>query len=207
MIERGNFNIVDAERTGEKVVNLSSADDARWAGVVVLGPTETIALCREARHDLYVLSGSIEIDGMEPMHRGTFASRCKAKAFQASEEGASVFVYREPLSEHCREVTQSAADRAWHKARAAGMQVAPLSESGHRLTLVEWEPGARTRQHDHPYGEEIFVLSGELRSGDERYPAGTWLRLHPGSRHEPFTEIPTVILLRNGHLDAVDHTR
>jgi len=78
--------------------------------------------------------------------------------------------------------------RAWHKARAAGMHVAPLANAGHRLTLVEWEPGARTSEHDHPYGEQIFVLSGELRSRNERYPEGTWLRLHPGSRHEPFAE-------------------
>jgi hypothetical protein len=204
MIERGTFNVVDAESNEAGVVNLSSADDMRWAGVIVLRPTETFALSHEARYDLYVLSGSVGIDGAEPMHRGAFASRCDAKALQAGEEGASVFVYREQLSEHCHEVTQSAADRAWHNARAAGMHVAALSNAGHRLTLVEWEPGARTREHDHPYGEEIFVLSGELRSQDERYPAGTWLRLHPGSRHEPFAEIPTVILLRNGHLEGAD---
>jgi hypothetical protein len=203
MIERGTFNIVDAESNEAEVVNFSSADDMHWAGVVVLRPAETFALSHEARYDFYVLSGSVGIDGMEPMHRGGFASRCDAKALQASEEGAAVFVYREQLSEHCHEVTQSAADRAWHNARAAGMHVAPLSNAGHGLTLVEWEPGARTREHDHPYGEEIFVLSGELCSRNERYPAGTWLRLRPGSRHEPFAEIPTVILLRNGHLEGL----
>jgi hypothetical protein len=46
----------------------------------------------------------------------------------------------------------------------------------------------------------MFVLSGELSDADERYPSGTWMRLHPGSAHAPFARVPTVILLRHGHL-------
>lgn len=206
MIEHATFDLALADAAGVngKVVNFSSSDDRRWAGVVVLGADETYALDNDSRHDLLVLGGSIGGDGMATMHRGAFASRCDSGLIQAGDQGATVFVYRERAAHDCRETVQAPADRAWHKARAAGMRVAPLSDVGHALTLVEWEPGTRTREHAHPNGEEIFVLSGELRSQDERYPAGTWLRLHPGSRHEPFADIPTVIVLRNGHLDAVE---
>ncbi|MGA7782409.1 MAG: cupin domain-containing protein [Paraburkholderia sp.] len=89
---------------------------------------------------------------------------------------------------------------------APSSEYARLSSSGRRLTLVAWEPDTHTRDHGHRNGEEILVLSGELRSHDQRYPAGTWIRLHPGVRHDPFTEIPTVIMLRNGHLEATPST-
>ncbi|MGV8916971.1 MAG: cupin domain-containing protein [Pseudomonas sp.] len=200
MIERGMFGILDAENISTKVIHFSSPESQRWAGVVVLGAGDSLTLASESRYDLFVLSGTLESDGVEPMHSGAFASRCEPAVFKAREQGATAFVYRESSPEHCRTITQVLTDRVWHKAKAAGMYVAPLSDSGHSLSLVKWEPGARTREHDHPYGEEIFVLSGELRSHDERYPAGTWLRLHPGSQHEPFADVATVIILRNGHL-------
>jgi anti-sigma factor ChrR (cupin superfamily) len=88
----------------------------------------------------------------------------------------------------------------WHAARAALMDVATLSEDGHGVSLVRWRPGASVPPHAHRSGEEILVLEGELRSGEERYPAGTWLRLHPDSTHAPFATTRTLILLRNGHL-------
>jgi hypothetical protein len=204
MIERGIYDVLDATAASKKVTHFSAADDRLWAGVTALMASETITLESASRYDFYVLKGSLESDDTAPMMQGAFASRCVPGTLRAGEGGATVFVYRERSPQTCETVTQSAADRTWHAARAAGMRVAPLSESGHRLTLVEWEPGARTREHDHPRGEEIFVLSGELRSQDARYPSGTWLRLHPGSRHEPFAEVPTVIMLRNGHLGAAD---
>jgi quercetin dioxygenase-like cupin family protein len=80
------------------------------------------------------------------------------------------------------------------------MRVADVSELGHRVSFVWWERGARTRDHAHPLGEEILVLAGELRNGDEHYPVGTWLRLHAEARHELFVNAPALILLRNGHL-------
>ena len=41
----------------------------------------------------------------------------------------------------------------------------------------------------------------ELRGGEEdRYPAGTWLRNPPGSRHRPFSLDGCLILVMTGHL-------
>lgn len=205
MIERGKFDFVNAKASdaAATVTDLSAADDPRWAGVIVLRAGESFALSPRSRHDLYVLDGSVGTDGAaDPWEQGAFVTRCGGEVLQAREQGAVVFVYTDRSARDCSETAQPAASRNWRNARAAGMRVAPLSSAGHSLSLVEWEPGARTREHDHRHGEEIFVLSGELRSYEERYPAGTWLRLHPGSQHQPFAEIPTVILLRNGHLDA-----
>lgn len=201
LIETATFDISENLTATTGVVHLSAADDPRWTGVVTLAPLDEYTLPPLARHDIYVLRGSVDTDsGL--LDEGAFASLCEPGVLRAGSEGVRLFIYREPTASHCEAMTQHAKQREWHAGQNPGMRVAPLSSSGHRLTLVAWEPGTRTRDHGHRNGEEILVLSGELRSYDQRYPAGTWIRLHRGARHEPFTEIPTLIMLRNGHLDA-----
>jgi anti-sigma factor ChrR (cupin superfamily) len=59
------------------------------------------------------------------------------------------------------------------------------------------------RFHQHPRGEEIFVLKGTLCDKYGRYAAATWQRFPPGTGHAPFAETETLIHLRNGYLQAV----
>jgi hypothetical protein len=205
MIETARLDFPEALPVTDHVLHLTAADDPLWAGVVTLAPSSVYALPRLSRHDIYVLQGSVETGGTL-LGKDGFASVCDAGTLQAGSEGARLFIYRESAPLQCEAITQPASARVWYAGQNPGMRVAQLSSSGHRLTLVAWEPDTRTRDHGHRKGEEILVLSGELRSHDQQYPAGTWLRLHPGARHEPFTEIPTVIMLRNGHLEATQPT-
>jgi quercetin dioxygenase-like cupin family protein len=205
MIEIARIDLAENLMPTNRVSSLSTADDPRWAGVVTLAPSHVYVLPALSRHDVYVLRGRVEV-GSDVLDEGAFASRCEAGVLRAGSEGARLFVYREPAPVHCEAITQRASEREWHAGQNPGMRIAPLSNSGHRLSLVAWEPGTRTRDHGHRNGEEILVLGGELRSHHHRYPAGTWIRLHPGARHEPFAEIPTVIMLRNGHLETAPQT-
>jgi hypothetical protein len=66
--------------------------------------------------------------------------------------------------------------------------------------LVRWQPGTRFPQHIHPGGEEIFVLDGVFEDEQGAYPAGTWLRNPPGSRHAPFSRSGCLIWVKTGHL-------
>lgn len=200
MIEHRSIDMARMSDFPAGVIHFTATDDLLWAGVVVLKRGGSFALNANARHDVYVLRGSIRDGDTVQIEAGDFASRYAAGTLHAGDDGAVLFIYREPSTDRRTDLIQPARQRAWHDAKAAGMHVSLLSDAGHRLTMVEWEPGAHTREHAHPNGEEIFVLSGELRSKDERYPAGTWLRLHPGSHHEPYADVPTVILLRNGHM-------
>ena len=54
--------------------------------------------------------------------------------------------------------------------------------------------------HQHWGGEEIFVLSGTFKDEHGVYPTGTWLRNPHLSRHHPFVEDETIILVKVGHL-------
>ena len=60
---------------------------------------------------------------------------------------------------------------------------------GMRAWIVEMAPGSEWPHVDeHPTGEDVYVLEGEMIEGDLRYPTGSWLHFLPGSSHRPRTE-------------------
>ena len=60
---------------------------------------------------------------------------------------------------------------------------------GITTSVVRYEAGAAFPEHIHPGGEEIFVLEGEFADEFGLYPAGTYIRNPPGSRHCPYSTI------------------
>ena len=59
-------------------------------------------------------------------------------------------------------------------------------EEGGRVTsIVRYDPGAAFRPHEHPDGEEIFVLDGVFTDERGDHPAGTWLLNPEGFAHSP----------------------
>jgi anti-sigma factor ChrR (cupin superfamily) len=85
-----------------------------------------------------------------------------------------------------------------------GIAVLPLHGFGReRVSLVRWAPYTRFVPHEHPRGEEIFVLDGALEDEEGRYAAGSWLRNPPGSQHAPFSLEGCLLYVKIGHLPAV----
>ncbi len=177
--------------------HLSAAYDARWAGIQTLAAFDELDLPTDARHDFYVLQGSVLERGQRHV-AGTFFSRNQLSRLTAEAGGSTLFWYRDTVAPRSGHETWAQHELEWWDGSVHGMRVAPLSKLHHRVSLVQWQPGTRTARHTHPHGEEIFVLSGELRDEHGAYPAGSWIRLHPGSGHAPFAEQHTLILLRNG---------
>ena len=61
---------------------------------------------------------------------------------------------------------------------------------GLRAWVVDMAPGAmwpHVDRHD-AYGEQVFVVSGELIEGDRRFGAGSYLFFGPYSCHQPRTD-------------------
>jgi hypothetical protein len=202
MIEQGHFTVADAQRVTREVRSLSSPHDPRWTGIWTIEPNGEITLDATSRHDLFVLDGAVKLlDTVEDPGQILFLSRRESSRMQAGAAGAVLFVYRERGISYPQEaVTLTAENLQWRPARRPLINVAQLADGAHSATLVRWEAGARTGSHHHPRGEELFVLSGELRDGDVRYRPGSWVRLFPGDLHAPYAEAPTLIILRNGHL-------
>jgi hypothetical protein len=70
------------------------------------------------------------------------------------------------------------------------------AESGQVTSVVRYDPGSRFPAHDHPDGEEIFVLEGIFSDEHGDWPAGTFLLNPEGFRHEPFSESGCVLLVK-----------
>jgi len=79
----------------------------------------------------------------------------------------------------------------WTKSPADGVSRIHLEreamESGHTTSFVKFEPNSFFPQHQHPQGEEVYVLEGVFSDENGDYPAGSYLRNPPGSQHKPFT--------------------
>ena len=91
----------------------------------------------------------------------------------------------------------------WLAGPAAGVEEQALHGFGEeRVALQRWAPGCRLAAHRHDGGEEVLVLGGVLSDEGGDYPAGTWLRLPPGSEHRPFTREGCEVWVKSGHLGA-----
>ena len=91
----------------------------------------------------------------------------------------------------------------WRPRARAGVEVLPLyadPEHPESVSLVRYAPGASGPRTIHPRGCEYFVLAGMLEDEDGEYPAGSWLRLPPGSAHSPVSPRGCTLYEKRGHL-------
>lgn len=91
-----------------------------------------------------------------------------------------------------RVVVVNTTKQDWMDSPAKGVQRKPLereaAESGHVTSVVRYAAGSEFSAHNHPQGEEIFVLEGVFSDEHGHYPAGTYIRNPPGSSHAPFSK-------------------
>jgi quercetin dioxygenase-like cupin family protein len=61
--------------------------------------------------------------------------------------------------------------------------------------LLEFEPGATYPAHNHPGGEEIFVLEGDITVGQDHLKAGDYIFTPPQGKHAVRSEGGCVVLV------------
>lgn len=69
-------------------------------------------------------------------------------------------------------------------------------EVARATSLVRYEPGAAFSPHEHGGGEEIFVLEGTFSDENGDYPAGTYLRHPPNTRHQPLSKTGCILFVK-----------
>jgi anti-sigma factor ChrR (cupin superfamily) len=119
-----------------------------------------------------------------------------------SATGCTILVKLRQMDPDDREYVRiDTAAAPWQPGPVDGAAVMPLFErAGEKVALWKLAPGTRLEPHDHPGGEEIFVLDGVLEDELERYPKGAWLRNPPGSSHQPFSPEGCLLYVKTGHL-------
>jgi quercetin dioxygenase-like cupin family protein len=78
------------------------------------------------------------------------------------------------------------AETDWRVTKTPGVAVKVLRSdraSGESSFLLKLEPGARVPAHDHPGGEELYVLDGDFQVGPDRLGAGDYLYTPPNGVH------------------------
>jgi quercetin dioxygenase-like cupin family protein len=87
---------------------------------------------------------------------------------------------------------------AWQSSKVPGVSFRVLrrnAESGESTALVRLEPGARFPAHNHPAGEEVFVLEGDVLIGPDRLKPGDYLYTPPDGKHAASSEGGCVFLV------------
>lgn len=88
-----------------------------------------------------------------------------------------------------RRAVVHAAAAPWVASPAPGVERRLLDRIGDEVaratSVVRYAAGSRFPAHDHEAGEEFMVLEGVFQDERGDYPAGTYVRNPPGSRHAP----------------------
>ena len=63
------------------------------------------------------------------------------------------------------------------------------------VILLKFDPGAAYPAHNHPAGEEAFVLQGEVRFGKVHLEAGDYLYTPPNAKHAVHSKTGCIVLL------------
>jgi len=110
-----------------------------------------------------------------------------------------------------RRAAVHAATVPWADSPMPGVQRKKLdrigAEKARATSIVRYAPGSHFSAHDHPGGEEFLVLDGVFQDEHGDYPAGSYVRNPPGSRHTPGSAAGCTILVKLWQFDPADTTR
>ncbi|GHC33835.1 cupin domain-containing protein [Aidingimonas halophila] len=99
-----------------------------------------------------------------------------------------------------RRATMAPEEYQWVDSPQMGVERVMLDRVGEEkaraTSIVRYAPNSHFPRHQHPGGEEIFVLSGVFSDEEGDYPAGWYVRNPPGSSHQPSSEDGATILVK-----------
>jgi anti-sigma factor ChrR (cupin superfamily) len=80
-------------------------------------------------------------------------------------------------------------------------------EVARATSIVRYAPGSRFSPHTHGGGEEFLVLDGVFQDEHGDFPAGSYIRNPPGTRHTPGSEPGCTIVVKLWQFQAQDRTQ
>ncbi|MEI7709984.1 MAG: cupin domain-containing protein [Rhodospirillales bacterium] len=110
-----------------------------------------------------------------------------------------------------RRAAVHAATLDWVASPMAGVHRRMLDRVGGEVaratSIVRYAPGSHFSPHIHEGGEEFLVLEGVFQDEHGDYPAGTYIRNPPTSRHTPGSASGCTILVKLWQFDPADRTQ
>ena len=105
----------------------------------------------------------------------------------SSEGGCTILVKLRQMdpADQAQFAIDTTGQEGWVAGPQPGLEILPLHQfETETVRMVRFAPGTRLEPHDHPGGEEIFVVEGSFEDEHGRYEQGAWIRNPPGSSHE-----------------------
>lgn len=107
-------------------------------------------------------------------------------------------------------VAVHAAQLPWIPSPMAGVERRMLDRIGDEVaratSIVRYAPHSHFSPHTHGGGEEFLVLDGVFQDEHGDYPAGSYVRNPPTTRHTPGSETGCVIFVKLWQFDPNDRT-
>ena len=107
-----------------------------------------------------------------------------------------------------RRVVVHAARLPWVASPMAGVERRMLDRIGDEVaratSIVRYAPGSRFSPHTHGGGEEFLVLEGVFQDEHADFPAGSYVRNPPTSRHTPASSVGCTIFVKLWQFDPAD---
>src|SRR5258708_37350056 len=104
-----------------------------------------------------------------------------------------------------------AGESEWVKSPMPGVERRMLDRVGDEVaratSIVRYAPGSAFSPHPHLGGEEFFVLDGIFQDERGDYPAGSYVRNPPTSRHRPRSQAGCTIFVKLFQFDPADCAR
>ncbi|MFN3236927.1 MAG: cupin domain-containing protein [Pseudomonadales bacterium] len=107
-------------------------------------------------------------------------------------------------------VVMHGAQMPWVDSPMQGVQRRMLDRIGDEVaratSIVRYAPGSHFSPHVHTGGEEFLVLDGVFQDEHGDFPAGSYIRNPPESRHTPGSEAGCTIFVKLWQFDLADRT-
>ena len=110
-----------------------------------------------------------------------------------------------------RRVAVHAAQLPWVRSPTAGVERRMLDRIGDEVaratSIVRYAPGSHFSPHTHGGGEEFFVLEGVFQDEHGEFPAGSYVRNPPTSRHTPGSMPGCILFVKLWQFNLSDRTQ
>ncbi len=110
-----------------------------------------------------------------------------------------------------KRVVVHSSETPWSPSPMPGVDRRMLDRIGDEVaratSIVRYAPGSQFSAHTHTGGEEFIVLDGVFQDEHGDFPAGTYVRNPPTTRHTPGSDEGCVIFVKLWQFDMEDRTQ
>ncbi len=206
VVETGAVDWVASPAQGvdRKMLDRDGEEVARATSLVRYAPKSSFPPHQHDDGEEFLVLEGVFLDETGSYPAGTYVRNPPGTSHAPfTDEGCVILVKLRQMGESDTEqIVVDTRSGEWVE-RGNGLSALPLysnAQTGEVVYMVKFVPGATVAHDDHPAGEELFVVEGDLADEYGRYGPGTWVRAPAGSSHAPWSEGGCTLWVKKGHL-------